>query len=190
MKPLQGKVLALNSVELSSSNVAGGDQSIEAIVEYAKTWMTQYIKQSPQAYIGLSMGDLYYNYACRQQTPLNDYLQVDLTIPKYYKPIYSDIITKELGEQSIKTEYYISQLKSYWWINPCANLGLSDLKLSEALSEFLRHNHYLTLGTLLNTTSETLIHQGLDQVLLQELKQILGSLSLSLGQTESVSHVA
>ena len=190
VKPLQGKVLALNSVELSSSNVAGGDQSIEAIVEYVKTWMTQYIKQSPLAYIGLSMGDLYYNYACRQQTPLNDYLQVDLTIPKYYKPIYSDIITKELGEQSIKSEYYISQLKSYWWINPCANLGLSDLKLSEALSEFLRHNHYLTLGTLLNTTSETLIHQGLDQVLLQELKQILGSLSLSLGQKESVSQVA
>ena len=184
IKSLQGKVLALNSVELSSPNLAGGYTAIQAIVDYVKVWMTLYIEKSPQNYVGLSMGDLYYNHACRRQDTLNDHLQCELSISSYYKPIYSDIISK------VPNGYCINPAKSYWWINPVLNLSLEDLVLSNALGEYLRNKGLSTLNSIVNQSPLQLEQQGLSHDLLLELKSVLGSLSLNFLLDHNLDSVA
>lgn len=96
----KGKVLACNSLELSRLGIAGGNKTVEKLVDYAEDWLAAYAKEN--GYDGACMGRHSYNTSTNYSSKTGKIVQETLRFNNFPLNFYSDILQTR-DEQSMAT---------------------------------------------------------------------------------------
>jgi len=86
----EGKVLACNSLELSRLGIAGGNETVEKLVDYAEDWLAAYAKEN--GYDGACMGRHSYNTSVNYSSKTGETVDETLTFRNFPLMFYSDIL--------------------------------------------------------------------------------------------------
>jgi hypothetical protein len=113
----EGKVLSCNSLEISRLGIAGGNDTVEKIVNYAEDWLAKYGQEN--GYEGVSMGNHSYNTSVNYSSRKGDIVEDTLVFRnivedtpvfrKFPLQFFSDIL-KTKNDESMVTRKY----SCYW----------------------------------------------------------------------------
>ncbi len=104
-----GKVLACNSLELSRFGLAGGNITIQKVVDYAEKWLIGYAQNGD--YRGLTMGRHRYNTSVNFSSRRDDVVEGQLEFTQRQKRFYSDIFAWDNEEKVMRT-----RPRSCYWL--------------------------------------------------------------------------